>query len=199
MTVKPACAVLTAVLFATAGAKAQLLEPLPRPVLQLAPSAMRSVPTFPSFYTGNQGLPPADPLALDIYRPDLKLYAGVDFHPRFGIEMTYTNRDYTEGMHFRGFGPRKADSIPLFVGGFNLDVAARASAPVDDRLTVFGTLGVSAIVRDRVKLAPAASVGATYKLNSRQTATAEIPFGSQAIKAITGKAGALGGSVKLGF
>lgn len=196
---------LTAVLLAAGSAQAQLIAPLPTPALQAeCPAALRKVPSFPRAYAGGEGLPPADPLALDIFRADPKLVAGVDLNSRLGIETTFTNPNYLEGMHYVGFGPRLAQGIPLGVGGFDLTLATCLNVPVDERLSAFGTLGVGALVRQHhevstLDVGPVASVGATYKLNSRQTATAEIPLGAMARKKMSGSTTGLGASVKLGF
>jgi hypothetical protein len=203
--VKTARLALMLVLFATAGARAQLLEPASDATAKLGRQATeRSFPSFPHFYAGSEGSPPADPLALDIYRLAPKLFAGVDLNPTTGIEMTLTNPDHYEGMRFQGFGPRRADSVQVGANGFNFDAVARVTVPVDNQLAVFGKVGVSAAERKKhdgstLDVGPAASLGATYKLNSRQTATAEVPLGAIARKALTGSAGALGGHVKLGF
>jgi hypothetical protein len=200
---------LTAILLVAGGAQAQLIAPALQPALQSAlqterPAALRNVPSFPRYVAHGEGLPPADPLALDLYRADPKLFAGVDLNSRLGIEATFNNPNYREGLHYIGFGPRLAQGIPLAVGGFDLNVGARLSVPVDDRIDAFGTLGVATVVRKKHDISTAdvgtlASVGATYKVNSRQTATAEIPLGAIARKAMSGSTTGLGASVKLGF
>lgn len=195
---------VAAALFAAGGAHGQRIDPAPDPVLETRlPLPMQHLPSYPGIYAGNEGLPPANPQSPDYFRPDLKLYTGIAFSPNFGIDLTFTNPDYREGVHFRGFGPRLAESIALGAKGYNLDLTARAAVPVTDEVSAFGTPGVSAGVRkypgtSTTGFAPMGSVGATFKLNSRQTATAEIPFGA-GVQRIGGKRGGIGATVKLGF
>lgn len=201
---KAAHLAVTAALFAAGGAHAQLVDPPAAPVLETRmPFPMHNLPAYPGIYAGNEGLPPADPKAPDYFRPDLKLYTGIAFSPNFGVDLTFTNPDYREGVHFRGFGPRLAQGIALGKDGYNLDLTARATVPVTEEVSAFGTAGVSTGVRrypgaTTTGFAPMGSVGATFKLNSKQTATAEIPLGA-AVKRITGKGGGVGATLKLGF
>jgi hypothetical protein len=191
---------MAAALFAAGGAQGQLIEPVPERQPPLRMPARASLPSLPSFYAGSQGLAPADPLALDLYRADPKLYAGVDFGAGSSIETRFTPPDYREGLHYIAYGPRLANGIPLGEQGFDLDLVARQSVPVGERLGVFGELGLSATRRQHhevgtTAIGPAASVGATYKLNSKQTATLEAPLGGTALKTL----GGYGANLKLGF
>jgi len=46
---------------------------------------MPSIPAFSGFRRFGEGLAPANALALDLYRPDPKLYVGFDFHPNLAL------------------------------------------------------------------------------------------------------------------
>lgn len=186
------------------GAQAQKVEQPASPTLETGiPAPMLKLSSFPRFYSGSEGLPPADPQAPDYWRADPKLYAGVDFGSNFGVETTFTNPGYQQGLRFRGTGPRLAEGVPMGVGGYDLDLAAKLTLPVDDRLSAFGTLGVSASARNyhdgnTFGVGPLGSLGATYKMNNKQTATVEVPLG-MARKSISGARGGYGASLKLGF
>ena len=202
---KPIHIALSAALGVVANAHAQLFEPASVPTLQATtPRAMLELSPARRVYAGSDGLPPADPKAPDYYRADPKLYAGIIFNPYLGIEAKFTNPGYREGLYFVGLGPRQAKPVPLGVGGFDFETVGRLTVPVDDKLSAFGTLGVAAIARQRhycktLDIGPAGSVGATYKLNNGQTATAEIPLGAAARKAMSGQSGGIGARLKLGF
>jgi hypothetical protein len=193
---KPSQLIVAALLLAAGGAQAQLVEPAAAPTLEsrLATSIQRQ-PASPVFYGGSEGLPPADPKAPDYFRPHPKLWAGVAFSPNFALEAKLTDPDYQEGMRFMGHGPRLAEGVAMGRFGSDLDLVGRASVPVDEKLSVFTTYGVAASSRkyhdgDTFSLGPTGSVGAKYKLNRKQTATAEIPFGA---------GGKRGATLKLGF
>ncbi|MFP5391703.1 MAG: hypothetical protein ACLGI6_09175 [Gammaproteobacteria bacterium] len=195
---------LPLLLLAAGGAHAQLVEPSPAPILEPGASrGMRPLAPYTPFHAGVEGLPPADPQALDLYRPDLKLHAGVDLGPYLSIESKFTNPGYREGMHFRGPGPRRADPMPLAAEGFDLDLASRVSVPVDERLDAFGTLGMAASVRKlrhgkSTDFGPIGSVGATYKLERGRTATLEVPLRAMTRTSAGGMPG-LGANLTLGF
>lgn len=189
-----------AALLAAGSAQGQLIEPRSERQAAIRMPARASLPSLPGFYAGSQGLAPADPLALDLFRADPKLYAGVDFGGGFGIETRFVHPDYREGLHYMGYGPRLANGIPLGEQGFDFDLVARQSVPVGEGLGVFGELGLSSARRQHhevgtTAIGPAASVGATYKLNSKQTATLEAPLGGTALKTL----GGYGANLKLGF
>ena len=210
--------VITLAVLAQGTASAQLLPPPPDPAFQAAlPAGPRSLPSASGFYASSIGLPPADPLALELYRADPKLSAGFAFNPNFGIEANFVNPLYSEVPQYLGLGPRLAQGVPLGfsgprptrgaprgVGGFDADLSARLTVPVDDRLSAFGKVGVAATQRkphavSTTEFSTAASLGATYQRDNGQTITAEAPLGTAARKALTGAPGGYGGRVKLGF
>ncbi len=192
-------------LFAAGAAHGQLLPSAPAPALKASkPSPIAGLAPATSFYGRSEGLPPADPQAPDIYRADPKLVVGVQVNPVLGIDATMTNPDYKEGLHYRGAGPRDAAAVPLGKRGYDLSTVARASVPVNDRLSTFGTLGVTASVRKHpdgttIDTGPAASVGANYRVNSKQTATAEVPLGAMERQRMSGAKDGVGARLKLGF
>lgn len=201
---KPVCLAISAILCSAGGAHAQLLERPAAPALEsTAPMPLDKLRPATGWYAGSEGLPPADPKAPDWWRAEPKLFAGIELAPHLGIEATFTNPGYRQGLRYQGHGPRLAEGVALGAKGYNFDVAGRASVAVNDSLSAFGTLGVAADVRKypgvkAVDAGPTGSVGATYKLNSKQTATAEIPLGA-GVKRISGARGGFGGTVKLGF
>lgn len=197
--------VLTTMVFAAGSAHAQFVAPLAAPVLQAErPAPMRNLQTFPSVYGGVEGLPPDDPLALDLYRNDPKLHAGVAFNSFLGIEATLTNPNYVQRLTYVGAGPRLAQGVPLGTGGYDFILAPRLTIPLDDRLSAFGKLGVAASERVHrqgtvTDVGPAASVGTTYQLKNGQTVTAEIPLSPIERKAISGSTAGYGARLKVGF
>lgn len=202
---KPIQIALIAAWFAASGAQAQLVAPAPGPALLAErPAALPGLPSFPVLVSESVGLPPSDPLAPYVYRTEPKVHGRIDFNPYLGLETTFTNANYVERLHYNEGGPRLATGAPLGIKGYNFDLAARLTVPVDDQLSAFGKLGVAASERQHHtgtvnELGPAAAVGATYKLKNGQTATAEIPLSPMARKALTGAAGGYGAQLKLGF
>lgn len=210
---KPAVFVAAFAVFAAGGARAQLVGPAPEPAFKAdQPALLRNLPSYSRFHGTIEGLAPADPQALDLYRADPKLTAGVDFNPYLGMEATFVNPNHREGLHlvagdlgtFLGNGPRLAQGTPLGTGGYDVDLAARLRVPVDDRLGAFGKLGVGASERvhhtgTTTDVGAAASVGLTYKLNTTQTVTAEVPLGPLERKAMSGATDGYGARLKFGF
>lgn len=202
---KPIRIATLATLFATGSAFAQLVAPPQAPVLQAERSVpMRNLDAFPSVYGATEGLAPADPLALDLYRSDPKLHIGVAFSPYLGIEATLTNPNYVQRLTYMGGGPRLAQGVALGTGGYDFILAPRLTLPIDDRLSAFGKLGVAASERVHrqdtlTDIGPAASVGTTYKLKNGQTVTAEIPLSPIERKAISGSTAGYGARLKVGF
>lgn len=165
---------------------------------------MRSLQSFPSVYGGAEGLPPSDPLAVDLYRSDPKLHIGVAFNAYLGIEATLTNPNYVQRLTYVGSGPRLAQGVPLGTGGYDFILAPKLTLPVDDPMSAFGKLGVAASERVHrqgsiTDIGPAASVGTTYKLKNGQTVTAEIPLSPIERKAISGSTAGYGARLKVGF
>jgi hypothetical protein len=205
MTLKTIRIAALASFFAAGSALAQLVVPPPAPVLQaerLAP--MRDLASFPAVYGASEGVAPADPLALDLYRSDPKLHIGVAFSSYLGIEATLTNPNYVQRLTYVGGGPRLAQGVVLGAGGYDFVLAPRLTVPIDDRLSAFGKLGVAASERvhrqDTITdIGPAASVGTTYKLKNGQTVTAEIPLSPIERKAISGSTAGYGARLKVGF
>lgn len=197
--------VVTTIALAAGSAQAQFVAPLQTPVLQAErPAAMRSLQSFPNVYGTSEGLPPADPLALDLYRSDPKLHIGIAFNSHLGIEATLTNPNYVQRLTYMGSGPRLAQGVPLGTGGYDFILAPKLTLPLDDRLSAFGKLGVAASERvhrqDTITdIGPAASVGTTYKLKNGQTVTAEIPLSPIERKAISGSTAGYGARLKVGF
>lgn len=197
--------VLSATLLTASSAQAQFVTPPQAPVLQAErPAPMRNLQSFPGVYGESEGLPPSDPLAVDLYRYDPKLHAGVAFSSHFGIEATLTNPNYVQRLTYMGSGPRLAQGVPLGTGGYDFVLAPKLTLPIDDRLSAFGKLGVAASERvhrqDTITdIGPAASVGTTYKLKNGQTVTAEIPLSPLERKAISGSTAGYGARLKVGF
>lgn len=218
MTFKSIPFVITFAIIIQSSAFGQQLPAPDEPALRAdAAPRMRSLPAASAFHADSIGLPPADPLAVELYRADPKLVVGFDVNPLFGLEATFVNPLHREGLTYLGSGPRLAQGVPLNfsgprpspgaphgVGGFDLDLAARLTVPLDERWHAFGKLGATVSQRkygttSGTEIAPAASVGATYKLDNGQTLTAEAPLGALARKALSGVSGAGGARVKLGF
>lgn len=197
--------VLLAALPLAGAAHAQLLAPADVPALQAERrTATTSVPTFPVMRGHTQGLAPADPLAADIYRSDPKLFASIDLNPNLGVEATLVNPRYWEGQRYVGGTVRLAQGAPLNVGGFDLQLAARLTVPLTDRLDAFGKVGVARSERQRrddrmTSTTGAASIGTNFKLDNGQTATLEVPLGAVARKALSGVNDGYGAALKVGF
>lgn len=201
---KPSNLICSAALLVAGSAHGQLLETPASPTLNTPVPSIRSLPPSSRFHAHSQGLPPADPKAPDHWRADPKLQVGVDLTPNLDLEAKLTNPNYREGKRFIGLGPRLAKGVPLGKDGLDLEVAARASVVVDDQLTAFGATGVMASSRKYPQgtttgISPVASVGATYKMNRKQTATAEMPLGEMERKKLSGASNGLAGSLTLGF
>jgi len=208
----------TLAIVAAGSAAAQLLPAATDPVLRAdPPTTLRSLQPYAPFHARAEGLPPADPNAVESYRADLKLTAGFNVNPNFSLEATFVNPLYQDGLRYIGPGPRLAQGVPLGysgsnpglgmprgVGGYDLDLVAKLAVPIDRRLSAFGKLGVATSerrLRDNTttEFGTAASVGATYQLTNGQTITAEVPLGAMARKAMTGAADGYGARIKLGF
>lgn len=196
---------LACLVFSARCTHAQMLPAMPGTALQAElPTLMRSVPSASPFYGSIEGLPPADPRAVELYRADPKLWVGADLGANFAIEATLLNPNYRPGLHLLDYGPRLAQGVPLAARGFDLDIALRKTVTIDDRLGAFGTLGVSAskrIIHQKTssEVGPIASAGFTYKMDNGQTATFEVPFGTMARSVITGKPGKPSAQLKFGF
>jgi len=190
-------------LLAAGAVHAQLVDLAPATTLGAERRAvLGDLPAYPRTYAGGEGMP--DPHRFDLYRADPRLYAGIDFNSRLALETSFTNPDYREGLHYHPPGPPPAGGIQMGVGGFNLNVGARLTVPIDDRLSAFARVALSYQERVRHGVTTSAlpadvRVGATYQLNRRQSVTAEVPLTALARKMLMGGAGGPSGVVRLGF
>ena len=113
------------------------------------------------------------------YKAGGKLYGGYEFNQTWGVEAGYTefgkkNQDFTaNGVNDRA--QTKGHSVYL---------AAKATAPINERFSVFGKLGVADNIRELRATDPAlnqnasrtegyAAVGLQYNINQQVALTAE--------------------------
>jgi opacity protein-like surface antigen len=212
-------AALAAGLLAAGAAQAQLLDDAPPPAT-LAPAPAPSRPfapvrPVPRTYMGNAAEPVGsrqpDKSTLGVYVADPKLFGGINLSPHVALEAGYANL-YTRGYHFADYARPDDVNGALGTRGSNSYLAARINAPVSDRFSAYGKLGVAyseRVAHDKTLRATAsdtdvgayAGMGARYKLNEKAAVSAQYEqYGNSAKKwgSETNNSG-LSAKLKMGF
>lgn len=186
---------LAAALLVAGAAHAQLLDPESRPRLQARPTpeaqAFAKIPApFEPTYMANEGAHPFTSL-FDGYRTDPRLVAGINLNRYLALEAGYRER-LDRGFH--AIDPRDPldNTGALGTKGFHSYAAVKATAPLTDRLSAYGALGVAyserrgadAVGRNQnVDVGVYSGLGAQYKLNEKASVTVESrSFGNTAQK-----------------
>jgi len=206
--------VLAAAVLAGGSAKAQLAEPASRARLQVQPSpaatAFARLPApFEPAYLVNEGEHPFTGL-FDGWRSDPRLVAGINLNRYLALEMGYRER---QDRGFHAVDPRDPLDTTGALGtkGFHTYFSVKATAPITDKLSTYGNLGIAYSERrgadalgknePNADIGPYARLGAQYKLNDKASVTVESQnFGNASQK--WGKdtnASGVNAKLKLGF
>lgn len=165
---------------AAVGAQAQSLDPSASPQLQGKPLDQAFDKSFQPFPRGaiHDDAPQLDKRVFPNYHADRQITAGYELVPNLSIETGYT------GLNREGAHPIDAGDAGGLAGagnskGFSTHVAAKVTAPLTDRLSAYGKLGIAhsertsrdKLVTESTQTDTGAYVGAgtEYKLNNKAT------------------------------
>lgn len=115
----------------------------------------------------------------DGYKAGGKIFGGYEFDQTFGVETGYTDFRKSTYNYTLGNVPGRAES-----DGHSFYVAGKATAPINEKVAIFGKVGVAnnkskmssttpAFNRSESKNELYAGVGAQYNLNQKVALTAE--------------------------
>jgi opacity protein-like surface antigen len=161
--------IIFALIAAATAMSAAQAQQLPRAYVGVGVATADSSDTVPGATSSNSGS----------YKANGKLFAGYEFNQTWGAELGYTDfrsqgQDFTlNGVN--GHAESKGHSVYL---------AAKATAPISDRVAVFGKLGVADNIRElrtnegtlnqnASKTEGYAAVGLQYNINQQVALTAE--------------------------
>jgi OmpA-like transmembrane domain len=206
--------VLAAAALAGGGVEAQLADPVSQARLQVRPSpeakAFARIPApFEPAYMVNEGAHPFTGL-FDGYRSDPRLVAGINLNRYLALEMGYRER-IDRGFH--AIDPRDPLDTTGALGtkGFHTYFSVKATAPITNKLSTYGNLGVAYSERrgadalgknePDTDIGPYARIGAQYKLNDKAAVTVESQnFGNTSQKwSKDTNANGVNAKLKLGF
>jgi hypothetical protein len=165
-------------------AQAQMLEQPSSPTLQAqTPAAQvfgKLVQPGARAYLRNETANDPDGLHPD-YRTDAKLIGGIDLTPNLGIEAGLSNL-YSRGFHYVLEGDAAGRAGAMGSNGVASYLAAKATAPVGERFSAYGKLGIASSMRNAsekgqtltdIDAGPYAAVGAHYKLSEKASLSTE--------------------------
>jgi hypothetical protein len=177
-----ACGFVVAAGFFLAGAaQAQLLN-VPPSSFQAHTLTLSKTQPFPLPYI-NSDVPVLQSNPLHTYRSDPKLVLGFDLTPNLGLEAGFANL-YSRGFHYVDMEGRPDEREGVLGNhGFTSYLAAKLEAPVGERLSAYGKLGVAYSERETRDAAAMplkegdaglyANMGARYKLTEKATVSGE--------------------------
>jgi OOP family OmpA-OmpF porin len=115
----------------------------------------------------------------DGYKASAKVFGGVEFDQRYGVEAGYTDFRSSDFSYTNAAGTRGHGSSD----GYGVYVAGKASVPVNDQLSAYGKLGVAYSKRkmssnlglnaEQNDTGAYAAVGLQYNINPQVALTAE--------------------------
>ncbi|MGO4479579.1 outer membrane beta-barrel protein [Massilia sp. 2TAF26] len=205
---------LAAAALAGGSAQAQLADPASQARLQSMPApeakAFARIPApFERAYVVNEGEHPFTGL-FDGWRSDPRLAAGINLNRYLALEMGYRER---KDRGFHAIDPRDPLDTTGALGtkGFHSYFSVKATAPITDKLSAYGNLGIAYSERrgadalgknePNTDIGPYARLGAQYKLNDKASVTVESQnFGNTSQKwGNDTNANGVNAKLKLGF
>ncbi|MET0980980.1 MAG: outer membrane beta-barrel protein [Telluria sp.] len=159
---------------------------------------------FPRTYGGNEAANPGDKLHKG-FRTDPRLVGGIELAPGLSLEAGYVN-GFDRGFHGIDEGRPEEVSGALGNHGHSIHVAGKVSAPLGERLSAYGKLGVAhsarkAYGRPATDTGLYTGVGAQYKLDENAGIEAEVGRHGNAARKWSNvtNADAVKARVKIGF
>jgi opacity protein-like surface antigen len=161
--------IVFAMIAAVAAMSAAQAQQLPRAYVGVGVATANSSDTVPGATASESGS----------YKANGKLFAGYEFNQTWGAELGYTDfRKQGQNITSNGVNGHAESK------GHSVYLAAKATAPINERVSVYGKLGVADNIRELRATDPAlnqnasktegyAAVGLQYNINQQVALTAE--------------------------
>lgn len=200
---------LTALALVSGSVQAQALpEPMPPTLGPQAPAGSaafdHSFQPYPRTYGSNRAALPNDQLHKG-FRTDARLVGGAEIAPGLALEAGYV-QGFDRGFHAIHEGRPEEAAGALATRGYSTHLAGKVTAPLSERLSVYGKLGVAHSGRkaDGGRVADTGrytGAGGQYRLGENAKIDAEYGRHGNAASKWGNKtnADAVKASVKLGF